>query len=229
MLMFGEYGSRLSRQAIISLADVSKTDSEQLSAAFNVGGEPLLITIEASEYIADFVIATTSYDSGLDSNNGAMRTTAKRESESVTNGLGSRGVSETSNHLGPPASNGNRKGASISVTPPTRLVVQKQPLFRPNSQDEDSDDEFGGQELELDDAALTQLDALEQQATQQISSQQVIPVNTNVEGEAGDAGEEEGKKLGPTQHGDFLSEPGPKRVSLESPTLYCIKKLNHIE
>jgi len=160
-------------QAIIVLADAVGTP---LDAAFTTGGDPFLIQLSSDFYEADFVIATTSFDSG-------SSTTGTSRSPEVSRPATS--ASPTNRQ-----SSGIHRERSTSTTASnTRNLDNNRaklalalPLFHPPSQQDHEQDGgvggdsgFGGEDefdFGVDEFDMAALDAAEVAASQALSQKQ---------------------------------------------------------
>lgn len=187
-------------KAIINLAE---TVAAPLDAAFERGGVPILIAVEGDEFNADFVIATTDFDSGDNggSEAGASAAQSRVKRESMPPPPARRSTSAATTAGGATGSN-KGKGKEREV-----------PLFNPASQDqhgaaEEEEDEYGDDGGEFDEQAFAQIDFISQQV---ISASQAPTTAAGSKRGRGttlvpDTAEEEEEvkptQLGPTQGGE---------------------------
>ncbi|KAM0787645.1 hypothetical protein ACM66B_003709 [Microbotryomycetes sp. NB124-2] len=161
-------------KAIVVLADATDTS---LDAAFTKGGSPFLVEVNADDFKADFVIATTDFDSG--------------EPESS--------VKQERSDVGAPSGGGHRKQNGRASTQPRQTMLRPaaatsaaaaappgRPLFNAPSQQQHEDgsdgDEFGD-DAGFDEEAFAEVDRVSQAySQQQQASQQSADVPQQLRG-----------------------------------------------
>ncbi|KAK4056823.1 hypothetical protein OIO90_002073 [Microbotryomycetes sp. JL221] len=151
-------------KAIIALADATETN---LDAAFTQGGSPFLVEVNSDDFKADFVIATTDFDSGEPDASGSVKRERAEPVPPARRVNPSLPMRAQANDTTNSNANASRSGSSSARPALFNAPSQQQQ----HQQDADQEDEFGNED-DFDDAAFAEIDRLSQALSQRHQASQ---------------------------------------------------------
>ncbi|KAK4047020.1 hypothetical protein OIV83_005706 [Microbotryomycetes sp. JL201] len=157
-------------KAIIVLAEATDTS---LDAAFTRGGSPFLIEVNADDFKADFVIATTDFDGGGPESLVKQERADVQSAATMRQQNGRPQTAPPSQHRQTQLHVPARPAAAAAAAAPATSASSRPALFNAPSQQphqgESDEDEFGG-DADFDDEAFAEIDRVSQAYSQQIEA-----------------------------------------------------------